>query len=200
MTRLIFVRHGQTEWNLLRRYQGHSDIPLNETGVWQAQQLAKRLKAYKIDHVFSSDLQRAVKTAEIIRADREIPVLPDVRLRELYFGVKEGQSFDEGERHWPAVVDRLNEHKNNPPEGGERLDELAARVGSFLQEAFQKYDGKTILVVAHSGTIRAMLEQLFPQSKPYLVFMLDHASVSEVQVEGEHVLIHRLNDAGHLHV
>lgn len=200
MTRFIFVRHGQTEWNLLRRYQGHSDIPLNETGIWQAQQLAKRLKSHKIDYVFSSDLQRAVKTAEIIRADRDIPVQQDVRLRELFFGVKEGQSFDEGERHWPAVVDRLNEHKKNPPEGGERLDQLSQRVGSFLEETSRQCEGKSVLIVAHSGTIRAMLEQLFPQAQPYMVFMLDHASVSEVQVEGDHVIIHRLNDAGHLHV
>ena len=77
MLRLLLVRHGQTEWNALRRYQGHSDLPLNGKGLEQARQLAARLQPLTIDLAFSSDLLRAVQTADLLVHGRGLTAQPD---------------------------------------------------------------------------------------------------------------------------
>ena len=97
MLRLILVRHGETEWNAQRRYQGHSDVPLSALGRRQAARAAERLAALKIDAVYTSDLGRALETAEIIAEQRGLEVCAEPRLRELNFGVFEGLTFDEAQ-------------------------------------------------------------------------------------------------------
>ena len=195
MLRLLLVRHGQTEWNATRRYQGHSDPPLNETGLTQARQLAARLQPLHIDLLFSSDLQRAVQTARILAAGRDLPLQTDPRLRELNFGVLEGHTFDEGLALWPQMIQKWVDDNNQPPQGGERMDELTQRVLQFYEETLQPCDGKTVLLVAHGGPLRVLLQHLL--GTPARVwFHLEHASLSDIQIDSGTTLINRLNDTG----
>jgi broad specificity phosphatase PhoE len=86
MTIFTLVRHGQTDWNVARRYQGQQDIPLNTEGIQQARTLAMMMKDETFDAIFSSDLQRAMQTAQILAEGRLVKAIPDVRLREIGFG------------------------------------------------------------------------------------------------------------------
>jgi alpha-ribazole phosphatase/probable phosphoglycerate mutase len=209
MLHLYLVRHGETEWNAQHRYQGHSDLPLNQKGIEQARQLAIRLQSQKIDLVYSSDLQRAQQTAEILTteinlratAGREIKVQSDPRLREINFGMLEGYTFDEALERWPEMIARWLNDYNQPPEGGERIDEFAARVSQFLSEIRKNCAEKTVLVVAHGGPLREIIQSVLGTSQrtqePSLWFNLEHASLTEFQIDDENIIINRLNDVGH---
>ena len=195
MLRLLLVRHGQTEWNALRRYQGHSDPPLNETGLTQARQLAARLQPLHIDLLFNSDLLRAVQTARILATGRDLPLQADPRLRELGFGLLEGHTFDEGLALWPEMIQKWVDDNNQPPQGGERMDALTHRVLQFYDEMLPTCDGKTVLLVAHGGPLRVLLQHLL--GAPARVwFNLEHASLSDIQIDTGTTLINRLNDTG----
>ncbi|HEY3311135.1 MAG TPA: alpha-ribazole phosphatase [Anaerolineales bacterium] len=199
MLRLLFVRHGKTDWNAQQRYQGHSDQPLNAEGAQQAQRLAARLQAEKIDLVFSSDLLRAFQTAQILVGERQINIQADERLRELNFGVLEGYTFEEGLKRWPEMITRWVEDVNQAPDGGEGYDEFSQRVSEFFNELKQKQEGKTVLVVAHGGPLREIFQSILgiPEG-PAWWFSLDHGSLSDFQIDDEHIIINRINDAGHL--
>src|SRR5687767_15916178 len=95
MARLYIFRHGETDWNLARRIQGHTDIALNERGRDQARDLANRLERYPIQAILSSDLARARETAEIVARRSDVPVFVDERLREASLGDAEGLTVDE---------------------------------------------------------------------------------------------------------
>jgi len=92
VTKIILVRHGQTLWNNIGKYQGHTDVPLSKTGIEQASKVAKRLKNDKITAIYSSDLKRAKQTAEIIALEHNLPVITNTRFREINFGVWEGKT------------------------------------------------------------------------------------------------------------
>ena len=195
MLRLLLVRHGQTAWNAQRRYQGHTDLPLNDTGLAQARQLAARLQTQKIDLLISSDLQRAVQTARILAEGRDLPHQTDPRLREINFGVLEGHTFDEGLALWPEVIRQWVEDNNQPPQGGERMDELTGRVLQSYTEVLQSCDGRTVLLVAHGGPLRVILQHALGVS-PLVWFNLEHASLSELQIDPANIILNRLNDTG----
>jgi broad specificity phosphatase PhoE len=95
LIRLLLVRHGETEWNRLGRYQGQSDVELNRAGLEQARCLGRRLASEAIDAVYCSDLQRAIQTAQPITSDRNMTVTYCKELRELYFGEFEGKCFED---------------------------------------------------------------------------------------------------------
>ncbi len=198
MLHLLLVRHGETEWNAQHRYQGASDLPLNARGIEQAHRLALRLKPQKIDLVFSSDLQRAIETARILVGGRDIQPQADSKLREMNFGVLEGHSFDDALKRWPEMITKWLEDYNQPPEGGERIDKFNQRVAQFYSGLVQNYDQKTVLIVAHGGPLREIIQILLGHPiSPAWWFNLDHASLSEFQVDSENVIINRLNDTGH---
>ena len=193
MLRLLLVRHAQTAWNAQRRYQGHSDLPLNETGLAQARALAARLQSLKIDLLISSDLQRALQTARILADGRDLALQTDPRLRELNFGLLEGHTFDEGLALWPEMIRNWVEDNNQPPEGGERMADLTGRVLQFYEQTLRTCDGKTVLLVAHGGPLRVLLQHAL--GTPARVwFNLEHASLSELQIDGETIILNRLND------
>jgi alpha-ribazole phosphatase len=199
MLHLLLVRHGQTEWNAQHRYQGHSDLPLNQLGQEQARQLAARLQTQKIDLVFSSDLQRALQTAQILAESHGVKVQPDPRLREMNFGLLEGHTFDDGLERWPEMIRNWVQDNNQPPEGGERLDEFSERVSQFFTGLRQSCDGKTVLVVAHGGPLRVIMQSVLgPGSGPVWWFSLDHGSLTDFQIDDENIIINRINDSGHL--
>lgn len=158
MTRLIIVRHGQTLWNLERKYQGHSDIALTEKGLNQAKAVAERLAEEKIDAVYASDLSRAFKTAECIAAKHELTVQVEPQLREIKFGDWEGLTYEEISARWPGMLGKL---WTTPDEleipGGESFHQLKERAYAAVQKIVTAHPEQTVVIVAHGGTIGTIL-------------------------------------------
>ena len=147
-TRIILARHGETDWNLERRWQGHSDRPLNEAGRAQAEALAEQLAGEPIAAVYSSDLVRAHETARIVAARLGLDVVAVPGLRERRFGSWEGLRDVEVEHRFPGA--------HGPPDG-ETREEMLQRVLASLEAIAAAHDGQTVLVVCHGGPIRAAL-------------------------------------------
>lgn len=145
---LFLVRHGQTDWNLKEIMQGTTDVALNETGKKQAQMVCNKLKNIKFDYCFSSPLKRAITTSKIICP---IPPITDDRLIERGMGELEGKSrnFYNTKLYWDYEL-------NSNLYGVEPIQSLLSRTEEFLNDLKGKYFDKTVLVVAHGATIRAL--------------------------------------------
>ena len=172
MTTLIFVRHGETDWNAQHRWQGHSDTQLNDVGREQAHRLAEELET--VDAVYSSDLARARETAEILAGRLSLEVRLDPRLRERGFGAWEGMTMNEIESSFPEEQARWRAG-NAAGVGEESFEAFATRVGSFIEEVSRRHDGEAILVVAHGGTIRVA-----HAAAAGLDYVRDHQSIPAV--------------------
>ncbi|MYM89487.1 histidine phosphatase family protein [Rugamonas sp. FT82W] len=156
---ILLIRHGETAWNAVRRLQGHTDIPLNDEGARQAAALAQALAAERVDVLVSSDLQRAVQTAQAVADQYDgLRVQTDEQLRERCYGVFEGMLYAEIEREYPAEYALWQARDIDavmPP--GEREAESFRR---FYQRATggiadwaQRHPGRTIAIVAHGGVL-----------------------------------------------
>ena len=154
MTTLLLARHGETDWNGERRWQGHSDQPLNDTGRGQAAELAASLAGTPISAIYSSDLARARETAEIVAERLGLAVVVDAGLREVDVGSWSGVTHDEIRQRYPEEFARWQEGGQGW-EGGESYDEMGERAVATLLRLADRHAGETILVVAHGGTIRA---------------------------------------------
>jgi broad specificity phosphatase PhoE len=150
MTTIFLARHGETDWNVQRRVQGHSDTPLNETGRAQALALADELQGEAIDAVYSSDLLRAHETARIVAEPRGLNVTAIRDLRERNFGTWEGLTDDE-------IFVRFPEAASGRWGDAETKEEMAERVFEALQRIADAHAGGRVLVVSHGGPLRAVL-------------------------------------------
>ena len=158
-TRILAIRHGETAWNVDTRIQGHLDIPLNETGQWQARRLARALAAQDAIHaIYSSDLLRAHETARAIASATGAPLSTHAGLRERSFGSFEGKTFVEIEAAWPDESRRWRQRDPHwSPQGGESLLQIRERIAHTLQEIAARHLGQQIVLVAHGG----VLDQLY---------------------------------------
>lgn len=154
-TKICLIRHGETDWNVVHRLQGHTDIPLNATGLAQAQATAAALGSVHFDAMYCSDLQRAAKTAQIIAAPRKQQVIAEPRLRERHFGAFQGLTWDEAKERYPSHYTPLRERvvHANPPDGGESLAVFSERITAVLQEIAARHPAQTVLVVCHGGCL-----------------------------------------------
>ncbi|MCL2372749.1 MAG: histidine phosphatase family protein [Defluviitaleaceae bacterium] len=143
--RITTVRHGETDWNVARRAQGSKDIELNQNGINQAQLLAERLANEPCDIIYSSDLKRAYKTAEIINNRHHVPLIATPELRESSFGKFEG-----------AVLSDFETRKAFSEFAEQRAPAYFAQVHAYLGKIISHSD-KDIIIVAHYGTVRAMV-------------------------------------------
>ena len=153
-TILFSVRHGETEWNLVGRQQGHLDSPLTEAGVAQANALAEGLSTRGIEVMYSSDLGRAMRTAEIIAARLALPVRADERLRERHLGSMQGMTKAEFQRENPnefAAFDSGDPDYQLP--GGESARQRYERCVLCGAELASRHPGQRILVVVHGGVL-----------------------------------------------
>jgi broad specificity phosphatase PhoE len=146
MATILLARHGETDWNRERRWQGWADPPLNETGREQARALAEQLRDTPFDAVYSSDLRRAHETAEIVAAPHGVPVIADERLREVDVGSWSGLLHTEIEERYPDGV---------RPDG-ETPEQHAERVRGAVADIARANPGKRILIVTHGGSIRVL--------------------------------------------
>ena len=149
--KIFTVRHGQTHWNTLGRIQGHTDIELDETGLVQAKQLGARLAGEKVDIIYSSDLLRAAKTAEIINGHHGAELVTTPALREIGFGTYEGRLYSE-------VANEMKQYHDlkQPVPGGEDVFDYFNKIGNFLDEITAK-PHQNVVVVGHFGTVRAAI-------------------------------------------
>ncbi|MBN8441683.1 MAG: histidine phosphatase family protein [Thauera sp.] len=153
--RICLVRHGETDWNVARRLQGHLDIPLNENGMAQAASTARHLESLHFDAAYSSDLQRAWLTATAIAAQRPHAVQSEPRLRERHYGIFQGLTYDEAMARHPEAYARFKARDlaQPIPGDGESLVGFADRVTAALTQIAQRHPGEQVLVVTHGGVL-----------------------------------------------
>jgi broad specificity phosphatase PhoE len=152
VTTILFVRHGETDWNRERRVQGHADRPLNETGRAQARELAARLAGESIDAIYSSDLARARETARIVSEPHRLGVTAIQDLRERHFGTWEGMTDDD-------VLARFPEAASGEWGDGETQAEMDRRIAEALTRIAARHPGDRVLVVSHGGPMRSLLRR-----------------------------------------
>jgi alpha-ribazole phosphatase len=200
MTRLLLVRHGATEYNHSLRFTGHSQIGLSDLGQRQVARLAGRLAAEDIDISLTSDLRRAVDTADAACQGREIDPATCPELREIDYGDCEGLTFDEIRVKYPEVVQPWLAYSPDlvfPT--GESLAGFIERVGSFASRLAAHPEWKTALVVTHGGVIRVLICHLLGlESGHWWRFRIDNASLSIIETYGEKAILSLCNDTCHL--
>jgi len=155
VTTILIARHGQSDWNHEKRWQGHADRPLTERGREQAQALADRLAHIELDAVYSSDLKRARDTAAVVAGSQglELRQLPD--LREVDVGSWSGLTRDEAQERFPEGFARWRDGYPGWKDG-ETYEAMTDRVLRAVDEIAAEHEGGRVLVVSHGGPIRAM--------------------------------------------
>ena len=156
---LYIMRHGKTDWNLLHKLQGKTDIPLNDMGRQMARQACERYKDVHFDVCYCSPLTRARQTAELVLEGRNIPVIIDERLSEMGFGIYEGTEEVFEKPECPVRVLFFNPEKYEAEGGAESLADLLKRTNEFLNEvAFPLVnEGKDVLIMGHGAMNSAII-------------------------------------------
>ena len=159
--KLYLVRHGETEWNHLRKMQGQMDIPLNEYGIELAEKTAEGMKDIQFDRIFASPLVRAKKTAEYLAMNCGVEIETDDRLKEINFGEGEGSNINEVKEDPSHPLHNFFIHPDQfvPMEGGESFQQVQARGLEFIREAVLPLEGEVenVAVVAHAAIIRSIM-------------------------------------------
>lgn len=199
MTRLILIRHGESTYNLEKRYTGQTDVPLTEKGVLQAKITADYiLENYKIDEIYSSDLNRAIETARPIADSLGLPIKTDGRLREIYAGEWQGLLFSEVKARYP---EEYAEYKNSEglrrTRGGESLLDVQERAYPALLDIIRDNPEKTVLISSHNGPIKSLLAKFLGITLPEMNSVSNN-SVSEVICEGGKYEVIKLGYDEHL--
>ena len=194
------VRHGQTNWNILGKTQGHGNSDLTPKGESQALELSKAIKEYPIDYIYSSDLGRAVQTAEIIGSTIGVDVIQTPSIREMGFGDWEGLLIEEIKKDHAKTYEtwRNQPHLVNIP-NGETLHIIKDRVDAFIKELNEKYDNKHILLVSHSVTVRVMLLS-FLNSGVENIYRIkqDNTALNIVEYRDYGPVVIKMNDTSHM--
>ena len=198
--RLVLVRHGQTAWNAQRRLQGHQDIALDATGQWQAQRLALALSDEGIQHLYSSDSQRAQATLAPLAQRLGLTLGLEPGLRERSFGQLEGLNFDEIEARFPeAARQRRQREPEAQPGGGESLLAFESRCLGALHALLARHPGEVVAVASHGGVLdcvyRAALGLALQAPRTW---SLDNATVNRLLWTPDAFALVGWNDSTHL--
>jgi broad specificity phosphatase PhoE len=182
---LYLARHGETEWNRIGRWQGATDIPLSDVGRAQARLLADRLRDRRIAQVFTSQLSRALETAQIVAARLGAPTpTADPRLRERGYGAFEGLTREECAQRFPDVWEQYLVDRRVVPPGAEPQAEVIERITAAMSEIAAEGEGQSeagaILVVSHGGAIRSFIHATTGVVPP----PLENAAVFKLRFEG----------------
>jgi alpha-ribazole phosphatase len=158
MSRLILIRHGETDWNVDGRWQGHADIPLNERGRAQAERIAQSLSGVEFAAIYSSDLARARQTAEVLSQVVRLPVQTDARLREIDQGAWQGLKLVEIEAQYAEAFHRRRQSPLTvAPPGGETVMQVRTRVLAAIQDILSAHPCQTVAVVSHGFALALIL-------------------------------------------
>jgi len=164
---LLCVRHGRTAWNAEKRFQGHTDVALDDEGLAQARALAALLAGERIDAAASSDLARAVETARIVLGPRKVELQLDPDWREMRFGEWEGLTWDQIRAANPELDPAAHASvKAYAPRGGETFAELCTRIARAVERSVAAVpDDGVALIATHAGPLHALLDVLLGESE-----------------------------------
>lgn len=201
MTEIIIIRHGETEWNQTGRFQGHSDVPLSETGRAQAEALGRNLALDHVDAIYASDLTRAIETAAPLAARFGLTVTPDPLLRELNFGAWEGRSFSDVNAENPNAMKQFyNDPEYADIPDSEPFPDFQKRVAGRVREIAELHRGKRIVIVSHGASIRILLADILamPIRSIWHISQLNTA-VNKIRFEDDgFAIVTLMNDTSHL--
>ena len=201
ITTIFLIRHGQTDWNLAHRWQGHIDIPLNETGRRQSGLLAQRLANLPIRAVDTSDLARAFETATILAEPMGLQPIPDSTLRERFGGHFQGLTFDELESQHEEAWRRVRLENGTPP-GGESLFQVAKRMSAFYETIAIRHSGQLVALVSHGGALNLLIAAIvgLPLGQPASISLRGNTGLSIIEIGENGGRLVALNDTNHLQV
>lgn len=197
-TTIILIRHGQTDWNLQGRWQGNTDIPLNATGKAQARALAARLVSWPIENLYSSDLQRAMETANTLGDSLGLTAVFDAGWRERNLGELEGLTKDEIAERFPHLT--LPRQFVETKEGEAYLI-FKKRIVSAFNRIMDKHTGQTTAVVSHSASLRVLISYVLElPDRIYAPFSLGgNTGISRVVIDDDgRAQLNLLNDTSHI--
>lgn len=200
MSKLLLVRHGDTQLNSGDRFWGRTDVELSATGMKQAERLRDRLAAQKIDVIYTSNLSRATMTAKIIASNHRLDIVVCPELREINFGKFEGLTFAEINQRYPEAAELWSNWSLTLrfPEG-ESVRALNNRVNKFLSRLEKHAPEETILIVAHSAPLRLLICHLLRiELRHWRQFHLNLASLSILETYPQGAILNLLNDVSHL--
>jgi probable phosphoglycerate mutase len=201
MTLIVLTRHGETEWNRVERYRGRADVPLNATGLAQAELTAKRLASeWKPSSVYSSPLSRAVRTAEAIARHCNLGVQVESGIVDIDYGRWQGLTPEEARERWPEVYSAWS---NSPQEAqlpdGERLDDLRARAMQSVRDLVARHASETIVLVSHTIVNRIILLSVLGLDNNHLWRLKqDTCAINVFEADGKKYTLVSLNDTCHL--
>jgi broad specificity phosphatase PhoE len=206
-TTLILVRHGQTEWNRVERFRGRADVPLNETGLAQAEATGRRVAAeWAPVAIYASPLSRAVKTAEAIAGacnqepGTKLAVQIHPGLADIDFGEWKGLTPEEARQRWPEAVDAWYNapHTAHIP-GGESLETLRRRAMEAIRELAARHCGQTIVMVGHTVVNRVILLGVLGLGNDrFWHLKQDTCAINVIEAQGGDFTLASLNDTCHL--
>ncbi len=201
MTRLIIVRHAESAHNLQNRIQGHKDSGLTARGLWQARRLSRRVRNFKIDKIYSSDLGRAYSTTLEIVRHLKLPIIKEPLLREIHLGDWEGRTpgevdalYDKGYRKWLRKPSSIRIPRS------ETLKSFRKRVVGRVKAIAKENRGKTVLIVTHGGVITALLADWLKADFDNLLLNLqiDNTSLTFVEQTDKKTRLRFINNASHI--
>lgn len=202
MIELYFTRHGQTEWNVEGRIQGHLDSPLTELGVTQAVRLGESLSHVNFDVIYASPSARTIRTAELIRGNKDVAVNLDERLREIRMGSWEGMLMGEIEQAFPQEHHTYwhAPHLYRPVSDGETFFDVIQRTGQFVDELLSVNHDCRVLVVTHTVTLKVIMSRFEGRSLERLWDppFIHPTSLSRVVVENGESRIEFYGDMSHV--
>lgn len=200
-TKVLLIRHGETEWNVLGKFQGGKDINLSENGFKQAEILSERYKK-SFDYIYASPLKRAFETAKILASSSGKEPLLANNLREISFGEWEGLTLKEIEENYSEEFKIWKTDKIEAPiVGGDlSIKKASLRAANNIMEIVKAHKGSTIAIVAHGGIIKAGLIAILGwDMNMYHKMVLGNTSVSEIRFdENLNPMLITLNDTNHL--
>ncbi|MCP4343159.1 MAG: histidine phosphatase family protein [Desulfobulbaceae bacterium] len=200
-TRLYMIRHGETEWNIIGKQQGHLNSNLTQRGVLQARQTGLALLEYKPDYLYSSDLGRAMQTAKEIGEILDLTIQTDTRLRERHLGMLQGMTQEELAKEYPDIKERFDSFDPTyalPPDG-ESSQQRYDRSIICAQDIASRHPGKSIVIVAHGGNIDSFIRRGVdrPLNLPRC-YSLCNASINIIDIANDNWKLITWGDIHHL--
>lgn len=199
-THILAIRHGETDWNRTRQYQGQEDIPLNDKGLAQAREIAKSLIGTRLNALYTSDLKRAYQTAA--ETAQLLAITPKLvpGLREQHFGVFQGHTSDVVAQRWPEASAKWHRRDADfGPEGGETRNAFSRRCVSAIRELARSHAGQTIAIVCHGGVLDCLYRAAkgLPMDTPRN-WALENAAINRLDFDAAGFAIVSWGDTAHL--
>lgn len=200
MTRIILIRHGQTEWNREERFRGRVDIDLDETGVRQAEAAAEKIARWDVAAIYSSPLKRAMATAQIIASRLHLPVQPLDGINDMDFGIWQGLSIGEARGQYRELFDvwLYSPQRLKIPEG-ETLEDVQRRAVATIDDVVARHQNETVALVTHRVVCKVLLSHLLGlDNSHFWQIAQDNAAINLCELWEGWPSLRLLNDTCHL--